>query len=134
MLRYRRFFRHQDRPKRPTSYIDVICVIWCHMHHLMSYAHMTSIYDISRFGRSWCLNDRLDVSNHTLWMVFGLLFFKIGKKQKACRKKFPFISFLDPLYFLTKQEVKFAMTSETARNLILFANPNRIKMWTRLGG
>jgi hypothetical protein len=26
---------------------------------------MTYKYDISQFGRSWCLNDRLDLSNYT---------------------------------------------------------------------
>ena len=27
--------------------------------------HMTLKYDISQIGRSWCLNDRLDLSNQT---------------------------------------------------------------------
>ena len=59
LLRSRRSFRHQDQHDWPMSYIDVICVIWCHMRHLMSYANMTSIYDISRFGRSSIIEKRV---------------------------------------------------------------------------
>jgi hypothetical protein len=32
---------------------------------------MTYKYDISQFGRSWCLNDRLDLNNHTRSSNFG---------------------------------------------------------------
>jgi hypothetical protein len=32
-------------------------------------------YDISQIYRSWCLNDRLDLSNHTHLFDFG---YKIG--------------------------------------------------------
>jgi hypothetical protein len=28
-------------------------------------------YDIGQIGRSWCLNDRLDLSNHTRSSDFG---------------------------------------------------------------
>ena len=42
------------------------------------------------------------------------------------------MNYENPLYFWA--EVKFGPTSGKARNLIFFANPNRIKMWTRLGG
>ena len=31
----------------------------------MSYDAYDIKYEISPFGRSWCLNDRLDLSNHT---------------------------------------------------------------------
>ena len=37
-----------------------------------------------------------------------------------------------PLYFSIKQGVQFSMTSVTPRNLILFLNPIRIKLWTRI--
>ena len=36
-----------------------------HMRHMMHMMHMTLKYDISQFCRSWCLNDRLNFSNHT---------------------------------------------------------------------
>jgi hypothetical protein len=48
MLRSRRFFWHQYWHFRLMSYFDVICVIWCHMHHLMS----NDTYDIKIWRKS----------------------------------------------------------------------------------
>ena len=50
------------------------------------------------------------------------------------RNFFPFINFENPLYFSAELEVKFGLTSGTARNNFFFAKPNRIEMWTRLRG
>ena len=90
--------------------------------------HMTLKYDISQFGQSWCLNDRLYLSNHTRSSDFGKQMFKNKKEMKYASTNFPIINFENPS---TKLEVKFAVTSQTARNLISFANPNRIKMRTQ---
>ena len=46
-------------------------IFLCHMHHMpnmmhmMHMTHMTWKYDVSQFGRSWCLKDHLDLSNST---------------------------------------------------------------------
>ena len=48
MLRSRRFFRHQHQQFWLMSYFDVICVIWCHMCHLMS----NDTYDIKIWHKS----------------------------------------------------------------------------------
>ena len=51
------------------------------------------------------------------------------KKLKIVLKFFPFINFLNPLYISTKQEVKFGLTSGTARIFFAVANPNKIILW-----
>ena len=48
MLRSRRFFWHQYQHFWLMSYFDVICVIWCHMRHLMS----NDTYDIKIWHKS----------------------------------------------------------------------------------
>ena len=99
------------------------------MRHLMSYAHMTSVYDVDRFGWSWCLKKRLDHSNHTRSSDFGLKIVLKFKNRKACLKYFSFIHFDNPLYFSVELEVEFGLTFVIARILIFFANHIRIKIW-----
>jgi hypothetical protein len=54
--------------------------------------HMALKYAIRQIGRSWCLNDRLDLSNHTR---------SINKKiEKRVGNLFSFKMFENPLYFL----------------------------------
>ena len=60
MLKSRSFFRQQYRPNWLMSYFDVICIFWCHMHHLMSYA-------------IWC-HMPFDV----IWRIRGLLWYDTG--------------------------------------------------------
>jgi hypothetical protein len=69
---------------------------------------MTLKYDISQFGRSWCLNNPLDLSNQTSSLFINK---QIKKKNQ---KFFPFINFENPLYFLAELKVKFGLTSGTA--------------------
>ena len=71
LLRSRRSFRHQDRPNWLMSYFYVICII---RHNMTFYViwpiwhwNMTNV----NFSRSWCLNDCLDLSNHTCSSDFG---------------------------------------------------------------
>ena len=56
-------------------------------------------YDISQICQSWCLNDRLDLSNHTRSSDFGLISVQDKKMEKMHWKYFPFINFENPLYF-----------------------------------
>ena len=93
------------------------------------FSHLTYNYDISQFGWSWCLNDRLVLSNHTRSFNFGKTNFTNSKNLKTRRKFFPFINFENPLYFSAKLEVKFGLTFVIARNLIFFANHIQIKIW-----
>jgi hypothetical protein len=66
----RRFVRHQDRQNWHMSYIDVICVIWHQMTRMTSDdAYDINIYDIGRFGRSWCLKKCLDHSNRNCFKI-----------------------------------------------------------------
>ena len=64
--------------------------------------HMTSIYDISRFCRSWCLKKRLDHSNLTHCSDFVKKIVLKFKNSKMCSECFSFINFEDPLYFCVK--------------------------------
>jgi hypothetical protein len=54
---------------------------------------MTLKYDICKFSRPWCLNDRLDLSNPTFSSDFGL--------KKITNKKFEkhVEYFFNPVYF-----------------------------------
>ena len=101
LLRSKRFYRHQEQPYWLMFYF------WCHMCHMTSnpiwchMTHMTSKYDISQYGRYWCLEKRLDLNNHTGWLVLGQ---KIVSKQKSWKlhiEKFSFMNFYNPLYFST---------------------------------
>ena len=69
---FRRSFRHQDRQNMHMRHMH-------QMHRMRHMMHMTQKYVISRFGRSWCLNDRLDLSNPTSQSNSGL---KMYKKEK----------------------------------------------------
>ena len=92
---------------------------WCHI--LMSYVsfdikwriwhqmtHMTSIYDIGQFGRSWCLKKRLDHSNHTCGSKLDHKIVLKFKNWKAGSEYFSFINFENPLYFLVQIHVLWA--------------------------
>ena len=87
LLWSRRFFRHQDWPNQFMSYIDVIFVIWCHNDIWCHMTHMTSKYDMSQFGRSWCLKKRLDHRNWTHLSVLGLTVVSTCKYWKTCQTK-----------------------------------------------
>ena len=83
LLRSRRSFRQQDRQNWRMSYFNVICVM-------------------RQFGRSWCLNDRLNLSNHTCQSYFAQKILKTYKLRKTRRTFFPFINFKNPLNFRPK--------------------------------
>jgi hypothetical protein len=106
------------------SYASFV-IIW----HLMSY----DAYDINIWHKSiWLFLVSKRPSGpqqSSLFIRFWLNIFIKIEKLKYATKNFPFIDFSNPLYISTKQEVKFGLTSKTARNLILFANLNRICFW-----
>ena len=55
--------------------------------------HMTYKYDISQICQSWCLNDRLDLSNHTRSSDFGLISVKDKKNEKNALEIFSLYKF-----------------------------------------
>ena len=106
LLWSRRFFRHQDRRNRLISYIDVICVIWCHMRHLMSYVSFDVIcaYDIDIWHQPILpILVSKEVSGPQQSQPLPRFCQKkkvlIFKNWKTCSEFFSFINFEDPLYF-----------------------------------
>ena len=59
-------------------------------------------YDISRFGRSWCLKKHLDFRIAPFDQIWAKKLFQIVKVKKWVREKISFINFANPLYFLLK--------------------------------
>ena len=123
LLKSRRSFWHQDRPHCHSSYLYDICVIWHKMSYYDIMTHMTFKYDVGQIGRSWCLNDRLDFSNHTCRSDFNVNIYLRWKKLKMCRKFFPFINFENPLYFLLKNiDFREALPMTSQRRNLCFWN------------
>ena len=64
---------------------------------------------------------------HGVNLQLKKLFKELRKSKKLQRKEKKYVD--NPLYFSAKQEVKFELTSWTARKLIYFANPHKIFFW-----
>ena len=96
------------------SYFDVICVIWCHMCHLMS----NDAYDIKIWRKSiWLIlvsKEALGPQLYNLWVRFDLRnCFKIIKLKSESGIFF--------LYQLWKSVVFLGITGETSGILTLFS-------------